>query len=493
MSITLEKIYTDFRAKEKLAKKLLEQMNWFGSITDFDPKTGAALPKSLSGFLAKVAQPEASEITRDRLWRITEHCRASVERLFHSLNESPRREHALLPVHAVRELDANSFIKLSNRPGRTIREKLAGNPYIQAVRRFQSVNLPENRLLKAFAIRLAEMLDLRGDCLGQEDELLSKIYLWLRSDEAQAIGNWENLPPNNTLLAHRDYRHVWDAWRWLQTLDEDITSDLSQLDVREKTMRLWQQCAQMWLDGKHLFAEIPLLFDYEKFEILPWTSKPPLFKEVKYKMPRHLRQSASAEPICVDITALHPRYASGDGKGAQSLAAPFLWQRWQRENETVDIELFGSDAVWLIPMRPPFLRQICFSPKTTPLSFLTPPPARSLLGYAKSSRTIHSSGLRLTFSTISSLKSSVATSTRVSRMPSRCREVWRPCSLKLTRPKSRARVTPSSSLIPLAARRPPPSSSPSATKTWRNVFPSPKAFIGSVARRLLSLARKQKG
>ncbi|MBN0803175.1 hypothetical protein JTL91_35910, partial [Pseudomonas aeruginosa] len=92
--------------------------------------------------------------------------------------------------------------------------------------------------------------------------------LWLRSDEAQAIGNWENLPPNNTLLAHRDYRHVWDAWRWLQTLDEDITSDLSQLDVREKTMRLWQQCAQMWLDGKHLFAEIPLLFDYEKFEIL---------------------------------------------------------------------------------------------------------------------------------------------------------------------------------------------------------------------------------
>ncbi|MBN0509430.1 DNA-binding protein, partial [Pseudomonas aeruginosa] len=119
----------------------------------------AALPKSLSGFLAKVAQPEASEITRDRLWRITEHCRASVERLFHSLNESPRREHALLPVHAVRELDANSFIKLSNRPGRTIREKLAGNPYIQAVRRFQSVDLPENRLLKAFAIRLAEMLD----------------------------------------------------------------------------------------------------------------------------------------------------------------------------------------------------------------------------------------------------------------------------------------------------------------------------------------------
>ena len=273
MNITLEKIYSAFQAEEKFAKALLEQMNWFGFIADFDPKTGAALPQSLSTFLAKVAQPEANGVTRDRLWRITEHCRASVERLFQSLNESPQREHALLPVHRVRELDANSFIKLSNRPGRTVREKLSGKPYMQAVRRFQSVDLPENRLLKAFVIRLAESFELRRNFLNQEDELLPKIQSWLRADEARAIGNWGNLPPNNTLLAHRDYRRVWDAWRWLQTLDDDITRDFTQLETRDKTMRLWQQCARMWADGKHLFAEMPLLFDYEKFEVLPWTNK----------------------------------------------------------------------------------------------------------------------------------------------------------------------------------------------------------------------------
>lgn len=349
MTITLQKVYIDYHAKEKYARKLLGQLDWFCRIADFDPKTGLALPQSLTGFLAKVTQPANDFLVLDRLWRITEHSRTSVERLFHSLNESPRREQALLAVHSVRELDANSFIKLSNRPGRTIREKLAGKPYIQAVRRFQSIDLPENRLLKAFVRHLAELLELRRDCLGHEDELLRTIQSWLRSDKAQAIGKWDNLPPNNTLLAHRNYRRVWDAWRWLQTIDEDITSDLSQLDAREKTMRLWQQCGQMWSEGKHLFVEMPLLFDYEKFEILPWTSKPPLFKEAKHKMHRHVHQSTSIEPICIDLTVLHPRYASGDRKGVQSLADAFLWQGWQREDEAVGIELFDADAAWLHP------------------------------------------------------------------------------------------------------------------------------------------------
>ena len=349
MTITLQKVYIDYHAKEKYARTLLGQLDWFCRIADFDPKTGLALPQALTGFLAKVTQPANDFLVLDRLWRITEHSRASVERLFRSLNESPRREQALLAVHSVRELDANSFIKLSNRPGRTIREKLAGKPYMQAVRRFQSIDLPENRLLKAFVRHLAELLELRRDCLGHEDELLQKIQSWLRSDEAQAIGKWDNLPPNNTLLAHRDYRRVWDSWRWLQTLDDDITHDLSQLEERKQIMCRWQQYARMWADGNNLVAEMPLLFDYESFKILTWASKDPLFKEVKQKMHRHVHQSTSTEPICIDLTVLHPRYASGDRKGSQSLADAFLWQRWQCDDEAVDIELFGSDAAWLHP------------------------------------------------------------------------------------------------------------------------------------------------
>lgn len=345
--LELYKALSSAGASGERARALLEQEHWFAVNAEFDPKTGSALPQALSAFLAKVAQPAPNGTTRDRLWRITEHSRASVERLFHALNESPRREQALLPIHAVRELDANSFIKLSNRPGRTIREKLAGKPYLQAVRRFQSVNLPENRLLKAFARHLAEALELRRNCLNQEDPLLPKILSWLRSDEAQAIGGWDNLPPNNTLLSHRDYRRIWDAWRWLQTLDDDIAHDFHQIEVRDKTLRIWKQCAQIWADGRHLFAEVPLLFDYEKFEILPWSSRPPLFKPLKQNIPRRFQKQQISEPVCVDLTGLRPHYAAT--ATVKSLPSAFLWQQWKREGEAVDIELFDSDAAWLHP------------------------------------------------------------------------------------------------------------------------------------------------
>lgn len=355
VQITLPELYADYlgtKGSREVARILFAQSDWFCCAAEFDPKTGNALPQSLSSVLAKIANyspPSLGKLVHDRLWRITEHSRTSVERLFHRLNEGPRREQALLPIHAVRELDATSFIKLSNRPGRNIREKLAGNPYLQAVRRFQSVDLPENRLLKAFVTRLGDLLELRRDCLGHEDELLPKIQAWLFSNEAQSIARWDNLPPNNTLLSHRDYRHVWDAWSWLQSLDDDITRDFSQLESRNKTMCLWKQCAQMWAAGRHLFAETPLLFDFEKFDIFPFTSHPPLFKELKQTIHRRLHEQDVSDPACLDLTLLHPRYATGSGKAAQSLPAAFLWQHWKLDNESVDIELFNSDAAYLHP------------------------------------------------------------------------------------------------------------------------------------------------
>lgn len=355
MKVTLPTLYADYRdAKEPraLVRRLLEQSDWFCCIAEFDPKTGDAMPQSLSSVLAKLSRYAPSApggIVRDRLWRIVEHSRTSLERLFRTLNESPRREQALLPVRSVRELDATSFIKLSNRPGRNIREKLAGNPYLQAVRRFQSVDLPENRLLKAFVLHLAELLELRRDCLGDEDELLTTLHAWLVSDEARGIARWDNLPPNNTLLAHRDYRRVWDAWRWLQSLDDDLARDLSRLEPRDKTMRLWKQCAQMYADGRCLFAEIPLLFDYEKFEILPWSAHPPLFKEARQPIVRRVEVEEIVDPACIDLTLLRPQYATARGRAVRSLPTALLWQRWKRDNEAVDVELFKSDAAYLHP------------------------------------------------------------------------------------------------------------------------------------------------
>lgn len=352
--MTLAELYQAFGtdgAKGETARQLLAQTHWFTVNAEFDPRTGNALPQPLSRFLTKVSlyeEPRPGVRIQDRLYRITEHARTAVERLFRALNESPRREHALLPVRAVRELDAGSFVKLSMRPGRNIIEKLAGNPYLQGVRRFQSVDLLENRLLKAFVLRLAELLTLRADALGEpEDELIARIESWLLSNEGKAIGNWDNSPPNNALLAHRDYRRVWDSWRRLQSLDDDIGRDLSRLAIRDETTMRWRNYGRMYGEGTHVFADMPVLFDYDEFTIRTWNSSP-VFREVSPRIGRFIEKRSITSAVCLDLAEIRPRFANTP-QDSQTVPETYLWQRWRNDSDTVDIALFNSDAAYLHP------------------------------------------------------------------------------------------------------------------------------------------------
>ena len=328
-----------------LARQLLAQQHWFGSVAKFDPRTGEALPLGLNTVLVRVATLKETTILRDRLWRIVEHSTASIERLLGSLGEDPRREQAILPIRDVKEMDATSLIALSRRPGRNVREKLAGKPYMQAVRRYQSVDLPQNRLLKEFVTRLAELLEMRETYLGQRVEVLEVIHRWLRSDEARAISRWENLPPNNTLLAHRDYRHVWDAWRWIQSLDDDIDRDLEQLDARAATVDLWEDLGKAYSEGTTLFGDMPVIFTYDAFTIKPWDDMPT--RESIDIISRIHDRVPVLTPACVDLAYVRPRYASMGDLRSRELAQAFVWQRWVNDRESIDLELFDSDAVFL--------------------------------------------------------------------------------------------------------------------------------------------------
>lgn len=327
------------------ARQLLKQQHWYASIAEFDPRTGDALPLALSEVLRRIAGKPQTKDIRDHLWRIVEHCRLSLEHIFASLSENPRREQAYLPVRDVKELNAASFIALSRRPGRNIREKLADKPYMQAVRRYQSVDLPQNRLVKEFATRLAELLELRKKHLGHEDDLLGDIYRWLRADESHEIGRWDNLPPNNTLLSHRDYRRVWDSWRRLQTLDDVIDRDLRLLEARAETIKQWESHARSYSKGRELFGEMPVLFDYDTFTIKPWRA--PIIRPSGRARPPRARPPFES-PACVDLTYPRPRFAASHD-AAQISPEAYLWQRWKREGDVVDITLFDADIALLDP------------------------------------------------------------------------------------------------------------------------------------------------
>ena len=336
------------------ARTLVQQIHWFSLVAEFDPKTAEPLPVALSTTAKRIRKADAepplftgTELrrdveVRDRLWRAIEHVRPALKVLFNGLGESPAKEQALLPLRAVRELNTSSFMALSRRPGRNVREKLATKPYLQAVRHYQSVDLPQNRLLKAFCRRLLELLEARELAFGQQDELVLTIDAWLRSGQAAAIGRWENLAPNNTLLSHRQYRAVWDAWRWLQSLDEDLNRDWNAVEPRSEAQARWSSNAMSF------FADQPVFFKYYDLSITPWTDIAAYAASVE-----GAAQDAPAAvdaDVAVDVSSLFPAFATTTS-GPAYVEFPLLWQHWEGERDdgttrSVDIDLGDAYACW---------------------------------------------------------------------------------------------------------------------------------------------------
>ena len=342
--MNLETLYKSYRT-DKDCKELLLQSHWFASFADFDPKTGETLPMSLNKALDRIASRQPTPYVKDRLWLLMKHSEEAARRLMKSLSEEPRREPAYLPIREVRELDTASFIALSRRPGRNIREKLADKPYMQAVRHYQSIDVPENRLLKTYLMQLADALELRKEHLHDKssEDFLQSIYRWLNEEEIGEIARWENLVPNNTLLSHRDYRRVWNSWRLLQTIEEDLDRDMEHLAQRRDVRAKWEGLAKKYASGNIVFADMPISVDYNRFRIEPWDKSLPSFQT--HGITHDVDSYETNEPVCLDLTQIQPVFATPTQSGR--LSDCFFWQRWSKGDEQIDLELFDSDAVYV--------------------------------------------------------------------------------------------------------------------------------------------------
>lgn len=340
----LEELYKSY-SKGGVACELLAQSDWFASFAEFDPKTGSTLPMSLNRMLRRMSSREHHPYLIDRLWLLAEHSHEAVLRLMKSLSEEPQRESAYLHIRDVRELDTASFIALSRRPGRNIREKLANKPYMQAVRHFQSIDVPENRLLKSYLIQLAEAFELRKEYLGEDavDEFLQAIYYWLSRDEIKGIARWESYAPNNALISHRDYRRVWNSWRWLQVLGDDIDRDYRCIQERRATKAHWETLGKRYSGNQDAFADMPVTIDYDLFSIRPWDEDLP--STIVAGSKRRGEWFETQEAACVDLTQPQPAFATPTT--SSRLNDIFFWQRWQRKSAVAEIELFESEAIYL--------------------------------------------------------------------------------------------------------------------------------------------------
>lgn len=168
------------------------------------------------------------------LYRVFGHIRAN-------LRTRILRENKLLPLYKANEFNSRSIAWLSRRPGRTIRQKLAGTKSIMAVERRLTVDTTENRLFKALAKRFLALLLLKEEAVGEgrlpavESELIGMMTSFLHSEECEEIGAWTITPPNNTLLSDRYYHVVWTVWMSLKAMHGQLAADQECIGSRLQT------------------------------------------------------------------------------------------------------------------------------------------------------------------------------------------------------------------------------------------------------------------
>ena len=275
---TLYKAVCGDKRIQARALLILRMRSWLTEVSNFDPVTGDALATGIVDFMSAVAhQTDSSAFEgeiKDRVYRIATHTQEAIQAIFGHARDKILREHAMLPIYAAREVDSISVQWLSRQPGRTIREKLSGKPNIKAVQRRASFDTSENKLLKAFLLRFEQTLIERQSALNNSseetcEELLVLMQRWLRSENAAEIGYWGNLPPNNTLLQDKRYRKVWDAWLWMQSLDEHIVADYKRMNQDVLSVIYWKTLSLLNKTGRFRTIQQPISLDYDKFTITP--------------------------------------------------------------------------------------------------------------------------------------------------------------------------------------------------------------------------------
>ena len=208
---SLYSLYEKKLQGDKEAEIIIELRNFLTSIIKkidaFDPATGVSLPTDIDSLLRAInsfnSQSNRSS-TKDYLYKISDFCLGAFEDLYKQMKEESIRTHQIMPVYRVRELDSSDMMALSRRPGRTIKEKLSGKPFMQAVKRDMSCNILENRLLKEFAYRIRELLETRANAIHDDadtacEELLYRSDKFLHLEICEDIFDWNNAAPHGAV------------------------------------------------------------------------------------------------------------------------------------------------------------------------------------------------------------------------------------------------------------------------------------------------------
>lgn len=226
-----------------------------GKAAERDAGTGVPLVGSLFSTLERVTAAVSQGTRpppRDDLALAAELAQAPLEHLLQRFRTRTLREHHLVPISQVREVDRKSMAWLARLPGRTVREKLSGRKRVLAVVKRLTADCHENRVARRVLEELLERTEERlayrtafdngGESAkhwAEFEEHQRLLRAGLRRSELAEIPEAVQPRPNNVLLSDPNYSRVWRAWQRLKRSDDQLPLRWEGLEQRLAEAAFW--------------------------------------------------------------------------------------------------------------------------------------------------------------------------------------------------------------------------------------------------------------
>lgn len=252
-----------------LAYLLLSLQSWIIRVDDICVKDDT-ITLSLDQLLNR--EDERNILTDDYLTWIVKNSSDAINFLSKHMKEDILRENIKMPFFKAKEFNSQCFNWLSRQAGDNVKEKiLNSSKNVLAVKRRMTFNTGENRL---YISLLRELMIYEGNKIqnfnvhnisSYELDSVELYHIILGKKEYEEIGEWGNTLPNNTLLADKNYRQIWNAWLILKNIDKDIENLSKNLKEKEAISYYFDLLSS--LSKYFRFPQCPIIYDVEKMEI----------------------------------------------------------------------------------------------------------------------------------------------------------------------------------------------------------------------------------
>ena len=220
-------------------RALLGLQDLFCRVAEIDPDTASAVPLPASEALRRVAArlqeaPIQDSDPIDAALLVAAWAAGSMAQIVREPRHRMRRQHAVLGLPKVREVDVRGLRWLTQRPGANVREKLAHARRMLGVVRPWVPDTHENRVVCRVIGDVRNILARRNASVVRREEggglkdpleagLESLRHICREEFERSALATVRpamSLIPNNVLLGDRDYKRVWKLANWLRAREE---------------------------------------------------------------------------------------------------------------------------------------------------------------------------------------------------------------------------------------------------------------------------------